>query len=215
MDWSTYYNMMSMGNYGYPMMDYSMMGYQNPYQNWNMPVWNYQNPYYYGGNNVSFKGNEDKTQTAAAQTGQTSAQTEQLKAKTETAKAEPKEYVSILKDGTLTKSNIYEGSPEKIAEYKKEYKKKENNREIAKWATLIGVTALGVLAGPKIAKALKLKPGTWFGDMASNDKVTRYIASGTNGLVVGASGAMGIDLCDGWKKDLKEKYDLKQLDAVA
>ena len=112
-------------------------------------------------------------------------------------------------------AKVYEGSPEKIAEYKKEYKKKENNREIAKWATLIGVTALGVLAGPKIAKALKLKPGTWFGDMASNDKVTRYIASGTNGLVVGAVGALGIELSDGWKKDLKEKYDLKQLDAVA
>lgn len=218
MDWSTYYNMMSMGNYGYPMMDYSMMGYQNPYQNWNMPVWNYQNPYYYGGYNVNFKGNEDKTQTAAAQTGQTSAQTEQLKAKTETAKAEPKEYVSILKDGTLSEAKVYEGSPKKIADYRKEYKRKENNREIAEWATVLGGIALGLVAGPKAAKALRSKPGT-LGDFAAliddASKAERYFTSGTLGFTLGAVGALGIELSDGWKKDLKEKYDLKQLDAVA
>ncbi len=206
MDWNSYYNMMSMDNYSYPMMNYSMMGYQNPYQ-WNMSLWNYQNPYYYGGNNVSFKGNEDKTQIAA--------QSEQTNAKAETAKADPKEYVSILKDGTLSEAKVYEGSPKKIADYRKEYKRKENNREIAEWATFIGVTALGVLAGPKIAKALKLKPDTWFGDMASNDKVIKYITSGVNAAILGAAGAFCIELSDGWKKDLKEKYDLKQLDAVA
>lgn len=209
MDWNSYYNMMSMDNYSYPMMNYSMMGYQNPYQ-WNMSLWNYQNPYYYGGNNVSFKGNEDKTQIAA--------QTEQLKAKTETAKAEPKEYIGIHKDGTLSEAKVYEGSPEKIAEYRKEYKRKNKNRNIAEWATVLGGIALGLVAGPKAAKALRSKPGT-LGDFAAliddASKAERYFTSGTLGLTLGAVGALGIELSDGWKKDLKEKYDLKQLDAVA
>ncbi len=210
MDWSTYYNIMSMDNYGYPMINYSMpgMGYQDPYQNLNMPIWNYQNPYYWGGNNqiqsnVSFKGN-----TQSETTSETTKQPE-------TVKNESKDYISILNDGTLIKSSVYEGAPEKIAAYRQEYKRQERNRTIGKIALVLGGTALGIIAGPKIAKALKLKPDTWFGDMASNDKFLRYMISGTNGMVSGAIGALILDNCNGWKKDLKNKYNLKPLDMAA
>ena len=209
MNWDDYYNMMSMNNWSYPMMNYySMMGYQNPYQNWNMSLWNYQNPYNTTGGNTA-------GQTNPAFKGNTNTEGKEKTTKETPAKTELKGYINIAKDGTVYNSEIYTGSPDKIAEYKKEYKRKDRNHTIGAYAAMIGGIVLGVIAGPKIAKALKLKPGNWFGDMASDDKVMRYITSGINGEIIGVGTGVAVLESDGWKKDLKEKYQLEKLDTAA
>ena len=199
MDWNSYYNMMSMNSWNYPMMSYSMIGYQNPYQNWNMPLWNYQMPYYYNGaqtSNPSFTGREN---TAPAEEKQKTP-----------AKTEPKEYVNIHKDGSLSKSTAYIGKPETIEAYKKEYKRKQKNRDIASWATFLGAMALGAIAGPKVFKLIESKYGTMF---ASN--TDRRIYSAIYSAIPGALGVAGIQAGGSWKKDLKEKYQLEKLDLTA
>ncbi len=208
MDWSTYYNMMSMNNWNYPMMNYSMAGYQNPYQNLNMSLWNYQNPYYMPGSNTA-------GQTNPAFKGNTNTEDKEKPVKEAPVKAEPKDYVSISKDGTLYNSEIYTGASDKIAEYKKEYKRKNRNSLIGALATVIGSIALGLVAGPKIAKALKLKPDTLLGAMASDDKKVRYTLSGFMGALPGVVGAAIVSDGVFWKKDLKEKYQFEKVNVAA
>ena len=201
MDWNTYYSMLSnYGNFGngYNNWNYQNLMMQNPMmQNLNMPIWNFPQSGYYGySQSPNFQG-QTTTTTAKKQEATTTEQ-----------KSEPKKaYIAVSENGTIGKpAKIYEGTPEKIAEYQEKYKSKKRNRKIAEVGVFLGSIALAVFAGPKIAKALKLKPGSWFGDMASDNKVIKYITSGITGAGIGGLSAAIIDESNGWKKDLRDKY---------
>ena len=200
MDWSTYYNMMSMNNWNYPMMNYSMMGYQNPYQNLNMSLWNYQNPYYMPGSNTA-------GQTNPAFKGNTNTEDKEKSVKEAPVKAEPKDYVSISKDGSVCGGEVYAGKPEEVAEYKKEYDRKLLNRNIWGMTCMIGGAVLGWLTGPKLAKVLKAKPDSLYEGVIGSGLVHGFLPGAVTGISL---------LCgNGWKKDLKEKYQFEKVNVAA
>lgn len=125
-----------------------------------MQMMNYQMPYNYGYpmGNVAFLGNTQRQQAPNSVISEAATQ----------VKKDDTQLIGInVKTGEMENINIYEVSPEKLEDYKtnlKKLQKKENQKTIltilAGLATVAGGFAIGAYGGPKLCKALKIKPNS-------------------------------------------------------
>ena len=170
-------------------MDYGFMNYGYYQPNLFYPTMDFSNMQNYMGYYPQY------TQYPSIFTPQTTAQVasqqqvaqQQTKAEVKEEPKEKKEVFVMGKDGSFKNMKYIETTPEKIAEYKKAYKKESNTKMALAFGTFFASMALAAYVGPKAFKAMKLKDGNILNDLfVKGDKLENAMM---NGLLDGIPGA--------------------------
>ena len=127
-------------------------------------------------------------QTTAQVASQQQVAQQQTKAEVKEEPKEKKEVFVMGKDGSFKNMKYIETTPEKIAEYKKAYKKDSNTKMALALGTFFAALGIAAFVGPKAFKAMKLKDGSVLKELfASGDKLSDPLMSGL--LLGGIPGA--------------------------
>ena len=167
-------------NMFYPMMNFNQM-----------PLfWNCPQVAFCGTNSLA-----SHVQTQQAQSKQTNSVIEAGKKEDESNY----QYIAVeASTGNYNNINIHKVTPEQIAQFKKEFKSKDNERHIISMALMLGGVALGFLVGPKIFNKL-------FTD--GDPEVLTRLFGAAAGLAVGGLGGEIVNSCyDSSKAKLADKY---------